>query len=200
MIKPTKWLCIQQRLRSPWTSSQSDRSLRCALDGKLRILGFFTRTAKTLIQMGRCPGWSESSLGTHVILLVLSCGGSYNLVWPKYPSHGLTQLLYLYGSRFFLQFLEDPGQGLRIHPILTQSNNCGKCLHVQTCIQNPWHFHQGCSEKVKKIKPEHSKFEKNLQMSRLMTKPTKWHVRPGWSESSLGAQSFCHEVAHMVWL
>ena len=34
------------------------------------------RTAKTLIRLGGCPGWSESSLGTHAILLVLSYGGS----------------------------------------------------------------------------------------------------------------------------
>ena len=32
---------------------------------------------KTLIRLGGCPGWSESSLGAHVILLVLSWGGSY---------------------------------------------------------------------------------------------------------------------------
>ena len=34
------------------------------------------RTAKTLIRLGGCPGWSESSLGAHAILLVLSWGGS----------------------------------------------------------------------------------------------------------------------------
>ena len=33
-------------------------------------------TAKTLIRLGRCPGWSESSLGPPTILLVLSWGGS----------------------------------------------------------------------------------------------------------------------------
>ena len=31
----------------------------------------------TLIRLGGCPGSSESSLGTHFILLVLSCCGSY---------------------------------------------------------------------------------------------------------------------------
>ena len=30
------------------------------------------RTVKTLIRLGGCPGWSESSLGTHATLLVLS--------------------------------------------------------------------------------------------------------------------------------
>ena len=45
------------------------------------------RTAKTLIRLGGCPGWSESLLGAHAILLVLSWGGSndfifLNLYWP----------------------------------------------------------------------------------------------------------------------
>ena len=34
------------------------------------------RTVKTLIRLGGCPGWSEASLGTLAILLVLSWGGS----------------------------------------------------------------------------------------------------------------------------
>ena len=32
---------------------------------------------KTLIKLGRCQGWSESSLGTQIILFVLSCSSSY---------------------------------------------------------------------------------------------------------------------------
>ena len=36
------------------------------------------RTAKTLIRLSGCPGWSESLLCVHAILLVLSWGGSYN--------------------------------------------------------------------------------------------------------------------------
>ena len=35
---------------------------------------------KTLIRLGGCPGWSKSSLGAHVILLVLSWGGSFLFV------------------------------------------------------------------------------------------------------------------------
>ena len=29
MTKPTKWECIQRRLKSAWASAQSDQSLRC---------------------------------------------------------------------------------------------------------------------------------------------------------------------------
>ena len=65
MTKPTKWLCAQRRLRSVWVSAQSDQPLLCALNGQLRTQAFFMRTAKTLIRLGGCPGWSESSLGTH---------------------------------------------------------------------------------------------------------------------------------------
>ena len=65
MTKPTKWVCAQWRSRSAWASAQSDQSLHCVLIGYLRTQGFFMRTMKTLIRLGRCPGWSESSLGTH---------------------------------------------------------------------------------------------------------------------------------------
>ena len=65
ITKPTKWVCAQRRLRSAWASVQSDQSLRCALNGWLRTQVFFMRTAKTLIRLGGCPGWSESSLGAH---------------------------------------------------------------------------------------------------------------------------------------
>ena len=34
-------------------------------------------TAKTLVRLGGCPGWSESLLGAHAILLVLSWGCSF---------------------------------------------------------------------------------------------------------------------------
>ena len=41
------------------------------------------RTAKTLIRLGGLSGLSESSLGAHVILQVLSCPGSFiNLFFP----------------------------------------------------------------------------------------------------------------------
>ena len=37
---------------------------------------------RRLIRLGRCPGWSESSLGAEVILLVLSWGSS-TVTWSK---------------------------------------------------------------------------------------------------------------------
>ena len=38
------------------------------------------RTAKTLIRLGGCQGCSESSLGAHTIVLVLSCTGSFYIL------------------------------------------------------------------------------------------------------------------------
>ena len=69
-------MCTQRRLRSAWASAQSDQSLCSAINGLLRTQCFFMQIAKTLIRLSGCTGWSESLLGTKVILLVLSCGGS----------------------------------------------------------------------------------------------------------------------------
>ena len=52
------------------------QSLLCAQQ-VAKDKSFFMQTAKTLIRLGGCPGWSESSLGTHAILLALSCKGSF---------------------------------------------------------------------------------------------------------------------------
>ena len=41
------------------------------------------RTANTLIRLGGCPSWSESSLGAQIILLVLSWGGSFICVFGQ---------------------------------------------------------------------------------------------------------------------
>ena len=83
IIETTSWqnqqsgICAQRRLRSTWTSTQSDQSLRCPPEESLGPKLPITRTAKTLIRLSGCPGWSESSLGAHATLLVLSWYGSY---------------------------------------------------------------------------------------------------------------------------
>ena len=60
-------MCAQQRLRSAWSESS------------LCAQAFFMGTAKCLIRLGGCQGWSESSVGARAILLVLSWGGSFYL-------------------------------------------------------------------------------------------------------------------------
>ena len=72
-------MCAQRRLRSSWTSAQSDQSFRCPHEESLGPYLPIERTSKTLIRLGGCPGWSESSLGAKIILLVLSWRDSYTL-------------------------------------------------------------------------------------------------------------------------
>ena len=69
LIWATSWenqqngMCAQRRLRSDWASAQSDQSLRCPHEETLGPWLPTECTAKTLIRLGGCPGWSESSLG-----------------------------------------------------------------------------------------------------------------------------------------
>ena len=65
MTKPTKWLCVERRLRSARASTQSDQRLRCPHEESLGQHLLIESTAKTLIRLGGCPGRSESSLGAH---------------------------------------------------------------------------------------------------------------------------------------
>ena len=54
-------MCAQRRLRSAWASAQFDQSLRCALNGYLRIINFFKRTAKTDRTVCLCWGLTSQS-------------------------------------------------------------------------------------------------------------------------------------------
>ena len=64
---PTKWHMHPAKTQiSPVLSESSLSAWRNI--GSLATL--IKRTAKTLIRLGECPGWSESSLGAQVILLV----------------------------------------------------------------------------------------------------------------------------------
>ena len=69
-------LCTQWRLRSAAASTQSDQTFRCPPEATLAPKLPVECTAQTLIRLAECPGWSVSSFGTKVILLVLSWGGS----------------------------------------------------------------------------------------------------------------------------
>ena len=44
---------------------------------KAWVLSYPLSAQRRLVRLGRCPGWSESSLGAHAILSVLSQGGSF---------------------------------------------------------------------------------------------------------------------------
>ena len=56
--------CVHSEDWSDWAASaQSDQSLRCPHEESLGPYLPIVCTAKTLIRLGGCPGWSESSLG-----------------------------------------------------------------------------------------------------------------------------------------
>ena len=92
------------------------------------------RTAKILIRLGECPGWSESFTGITVTLFALSCRVSYSV--------------------------------------------CSRSVILTSWQQRLISFHEIVSNKV----------WNNRQLSRLMTKPTKWHCaqrrpRSDWASS-----------------
>ena len=95
MTKPTKWhvrpdWVFAFRMKKPW------------------VLSYPIRTAKTLIRLGGCPDWSESSLGAQVI--VLSSLGAQVILLGSLCCGSLI-LFYFYffyfkTIRFFLPFNE----------------------------------------------------------------------------------------------
>ena len=145
-------MCAQRRHRSAWASAQSDQSLLCA---------FFIRTAKTLIRLGGCQGWSESSLGAHAILFVLSCGGSYAYYFQE-------QITVTNRSDTWINMLQ-------MQKIINyQIAEATRETPVISCYNTDLDW----------------KSSDLIYVSRLITKPTKWHMRPAKTQISLGiAQS-----------
>ena len=95
MTKPTIWMCANRKLRSAWASAQSDQSSLCAKwVTKERIQAFVMRTAKTLIRLGGCSYWLESSLGAHAMFLFLSWDGSVFV--PYHHRHTLWHIDNIY--------------------------------------------------------------------------------------------------------
>ena len=87
--KPTKW---------PMRPANTQISLGiCCLHcphEETRVLSFPLSALRRLIRLGGCPGWSEPSLGSQVILLVLSCGGSISdkiILFRKSTGHAGNQ-------------------------------------------------------------------------------------------------------------
>ena len=76
MTKPTKWPLrpakTQVSLGIHLVWSESSVCTQWVAKDKLSSCG-----QRRLIRLSRCIGWSEFSLGTHIVLLVLSCWGSY---------------------------------------------------------------------------------------------------------------------------
>ena len=80
------------------------------------------RTANTQSRLGGCPSWSESSLGSHVILLVLSCAGYNVIIYGS--SFGIMDTFYS-AKRFAAPFWEGVCSKRGVNPFLTEK------LHFQ---------------------------------------------------------------------
>ena len=69
-------MCVQRRLGSAWASAQFDQSSLCA-QWVAKDPSFLHADSEDSDQTGRMPRLIWVSLGAHVSLLVLSCGGSF---------------------------------------------------------------------------------------------------------------------------
>ena len=77
---------VQRRLRSGWACAQSDQSLRCPHE-----LRYPLSAKRRLIRLGGFPGWSKSSLGAQIILLVLSWSGSFYVGHQSYQINHISK-------------------------------------------------------------------------------------------------------------
>ena len=116
-------MCTQQRLRSALASAQSDQSFRCLHAESLGPLLPIEHTAKTLIRLGGCPGWSESSLGTqslcwfcHVAAHLLRCTPEDN--WNNFWSLNNLQFSNILLIELCVHiFQSSPQQNYRCRPL-----------------------------------------------------------------------------------
>ena len=101
MTKPTKWLCAQRRLGSAWPSTQSDQS-------SLSAWRKFGSLATHWAHSEDWSDWADARLiwvfaGPTVILLVLSCRGSYGVPISPLSTHFMlscdTYLVHIFGVR-----------------------------------------------------------------------------------------------------
>ena len=147
-------------------------------------------TPKTLIRLGRCPGWSESLLGAHAILLVLSWGGSNASEHNCYivdPDHRLHQVLTASYSSWVKCIFEprhDKTNKVSVRPAKTQ---------ISLGIHPVWSVFAVCMKKAKVLSYPLSAQRRLIRLGRC----------PGWPEPLLGAHSlcwFCHVAAHFLFL
>ena len=122
VTKPTKWVCVQRRLRSAWASAQPDQS---ALHAKwvAKDPSFLPADSEDSDQTGRMSRLIWVFAGCTLILLVLSWGGS----------NGFTVPLFL--SLFSLTVLSLSSRSLLKSRLLNSSEvPCPSCLEKNSNI------------------------------------------------------------------
>ena len=76
------WLCTATWLRRPLCNTWPLGIIVRWIMHSPNMQGFFMRTAKPLIRLGGCPGWSESSLGAQP--LCWFCRAAAHMTWYSY--------------------------------------------------------------------------------------------------------------------
>ena len=96
MTKPTKWLCVQRRLRSAWASAQSDQSLRCPHEESLGPQLPLSALRRVDAQADLSLHWAH----THFVGFVISW-----LIWIKFPClyslYSMTEYFHFYMIHFY---------------------------------------------------------------------------------------------------
>ena len=64
------------------------------------------RTAKTLIRLGGCPGWSDSSLGAHSLCCFCHVAAHFTTL-PHGAGEGLQSLIVALLGRLFIVFFAE---------------------------------------------------------------------------------------------
>ena len=98
-------LCTQQNSGQPGQVPSLIRGFAVRMK-KAWVLSYPLSAQRILIRLGRCPGWSESLLGTQIILLVLSWGGSVIFFMISYVLASQVFLLVLKVRQFYSGFNE----------------------------------------------------------------------------------------------
>ena len=157
---------------------------------KAWVLSYPVSTQRRLIRLDGCPGWSESSLGGQVILLVLSCTGWLDFdvcfmgsQWQKLSTWGQRRLW----SDWVHAQTECPGRSVSL-------------LATQVIWASAWQNQQNDCEPYEDLdQPGHPPslirvFAVRMNKAWVLSYPLSAQRRlirldgcPGWSESSLGA-------------
>ena len=110
------------------------------------------QTAKTLIGLGGCPGWSKSSLGAHAILLVLSWGGLfYKLKFDFHAMHNnIVVVFFCFFLLFLLFFLAYPALFEPRHDRTNKMTVCSAKTQVSLGMHPGWSESSLCAQWVAK--------------------------------------------------
>ena len=140
------------------------------------------RTAKTLVRLGGCPGWFESSLGARS-LLVLSCRSSYIKTWAQDTGCFVTSWLIPihYNSNYDISWAHiQYNKGLFLFVTILDEP-----LHDKT---NKMNVRPAKTQITLGILPVWSVFAVRMKKAWVLSYPLiRQGGFPDWSESSLGA-------------